>query len=135
MKRAEMEKFFVQWCLTDMILNICKCSFIVYILCPIQRQRMLNIRLFQIWWCDSRELLYTLYLVHPQFYLFVLELCWSKNLLFVFLKVPIQTVLSVSISIFCPFNLCRNNWQQVLHIWYQNVLKILNYVQVQLNIT
>jgi hypothetical protein len=27
---AGMEKFFVQWCLSDMILNICTGSFIVY---------------------------------------------------------------------------------------------------------
>jgi hypothetical protein len=27
MKRAGMEKFFVQWCLSDMILNICTCLF------------------------------------------------------------------------------------------------------------
>jgi hypothetical protein len=30
MKRAGKEKFFVQWCLSDMMLNICTCSFIVY---------------------------------------------------------------------------------------------------------
>jgi hypothetical protein len=32
MKRAGMEKFFVQWCLSDMILNICSCSFIAAIM-------------------------------------------------------------------------------------------------------